>query len=67
MNELVDILVTTYNTNEKYLRRQLETILKQTHQNIQVYISDDKSTNEDVAPILKEYEQKDKRRTICFY
>jgi len=61
MEELVDILVTTYNTNEKFLRRQIETILKQTHQNIQVYISDDKSTNADVAPILEEYAQKDNR------
>jgi len=61
MDELVDILVTTYNTNEKYLRRQIETILKQTHNNIQIYISDDKSTDEKVATILKEYEQKDKR------
>lgn len=61
MEELVDVLVTTYNTNEKYLRRQIETILRQTHNNIQVYISDDKSTDKNVAPILEEYAQKDKR------
>ena len=61
MEELVDILVTTYNTNEKYLRRQIETILKQTHRNIRIYISDDKSQNENVAKILNEYEQKDNR------
>ena len=61
MSEKVDILVTTYNTNEKYLRKQIETILKQSHSNIQVYISDDKSPDEKVATILKEYEQKDKR------
>ena len=61
MEELVDILVTRYNTNEKYLRRQIETILKQTHHNIKVYISDDKSSDENVAKILKEYEQKDER------
>ena len=61
MGELVDILVTTYNTKEKYLRKQIETILKQTYQNIQVYISDDKSTDKNVAQILEEYAQKDKR------
>ena len=61
MGELVDILVTTYNTNEKYLRRQIETILKQTYNNIKVYISDDNSTEEHVAEILKEYAKKDNR------
>ena len=61
MDQLVDILVTTYNTKEKYLRKQIETILKQTYQNIQVYISDDKSTDENVAKILEEYAQKDNR------
>ena len=33
MEELVDILVTTYNTNEKYLRKQIESILRQTYNN----------------------------------
>ena len=61
MGELVDILVTTYNTNEKYLRKQIETILKQTYTNIQVYISDDKSPDENVHKILEEYASKDKR------
>lgn len=27
MDEVVDILVTTYNTNEKYLKKQIESIL----------------------------------------
>ncbi len=61
MEDLVDVLVTTYNTEEKYLRRQIGTILKQSHDNIQVYISDDKSNNENVRKILEEYAQKDKR------
>ena len=61
MSEKVDILVTTYNTNEKYLRKQIETILKQSHSNIQVYISDDKSPDENVAKILQEYAEKDNR------
>ena len=42
MEELVDILVATYNTEEKYLRKQIDSILKQTHTNIKIYISDDK-------------------------
>ena len=61
MEELVDILVATYNTNEKYLKKQIDSILRQTHKNIKIYISDDNSSDEKVAEILKEYEQKDKR------
>lgn len=61
MEEIVDILVTTYNTEEKYLKKQIESILKQTHKNIKIYISDDKSTNKNVEKILKEYEKKDDR------
>lgn len=61
MDELVDILLTTYNTKEKYLRKQIDTILKQSYKNIKVYISDDKSTDSRVAEILKQYENQDKR------
>lgn len=61
MEELVDILVTTYNTNEKYLKKQIDSILRQTHKNIKIYISDDNSSDKKVADILKEYEQKDNR------
>ena len=61
MEELVDILVATYNTNEKYLKKQIDSILRQTHKNIKIYISDDNSSDEKVAKILKQYEQKDKR------
>lgn len=61
MEELVDILVATYNTNEKYLRKQIESILRQTHKNLKIYISDDKSSDKKVAEILREYEKKDNR------
>ena len=61
MEEIVDILVTTYNTKEKFLRKQIESLLKQTYTNIKIYISDDRSTDENVQKILKEYEAKDNR------
>ena len=61
MEELVDILVTTYNTNEKYLKKQIDSILRQTYKNIKVYISDDNSTDLKIAGILKQYKEKDKR------
>ena len=40
MEEKVDILLATYN-GEKYLKEQIESILKQTYKNIQIIISDD--------------------------
>ena len=61
MEELVDILVTTYNTNEKYLKKQIESILKQTYKNIRIYISDDNSLDTKVADILKKYKEQDER------
>lgn len=64
MEELVDILVATYNTEEKYLRKQIDSILKQTHTNIKIYISDDKSTEPNIEKILREYEKKDERIKI---
>ena len=64
MEELVDILVTTYNTKEKYLKKQIESLLRQTYKNIKIYISDDNSSDEKVAKILKEYAKKDDRVKI---
>lgn len=61
MEEVVDILITTYNTEEKFLRKQIESILKQTYTNIKIYISDDKSTENNVQEILNEYKDKDGR------
>lgn len=66
MEDLVDILMTVYNTEIKYLKEQIDSILKQTHKNIKIYISDDASKNEEVKRILKEYEQKDNRIILFF-
>ena len=61
MEDKVDILLTTYNTKEEYLKQQIDSILNQTHTNFELIISDDCSPNEEVRKILKEYEKKDKR------
>lgn len=64
MGESVDILLTTYNTNIKYLKQQIESILKQTYQNFRLLISDDFSKKEEIRTILKEYKEKDERITL---
>lgn len=61
MEEKVEVLLTTYNTNLKYLKEQIESILNQTYKNISLIISDDCSTKNEVKEILKEYEKKDDR------
>ena len=59
--EKIDILMATYN-GEKYLRGQIDSILSQTYKNFNLIISDDASTDS-TQKILKEYEQKDKRKS----
>lgn len=44
MNELVSIVVPIYNV-EKYIDRCLETIVKQTYQNLEIILVDDGSTD----------------------
>ena len=61
MEDLVDVLVATYNTDATYLKKQIQSILKQTYKNLHIYISDDCSTKPEIKEILKEFAQKDKR------
>lgn len=61
MEDLVDVLIATYNTEKKYLEKQIQSILKQTYKNLQIYISDDCSTKPEVQEILKDFAKKDKR------
>lgn len=61
---LVDILLPTYNTNEKYLREQIESLINQTYKNIKIYISDDCSTDNHILNVLDEYQNKDSRITF---
>ena len=64
MEELVDIILATYQTDIKYLKEQIDSILEQTYKNIHLIISDDKSPNPEIQKILKQYEEKDERVTI---
>lgn len=61
MGEKVDILLATYNTNIKFLKEQIDSILSQTYNNFKLLISDDNSTDNELIDTLKKYEEKDKR------
>ncbi|CAM4017028.1 glycosyltransferase family 2 protein [Arcobacter cloacae] len=54
--KLIYILLATYN-GEKYLRDQLDSLLKQTYQNWVLWIHDDNS-NDNTVNIIREYERK---------
>ncbi len=66
MEEKIDVLMATYNTNINFLKAQIESILNQTYTHIKLLISDDLSTNEEVRKTLKEYASKDDRITLYF-
>ncbi len=66
MDETVDILLATYETNSKFLKQQIESILNQTYTNIHLIISDDNSKSEELKNILEEIAKNDKRVEIYF-
>ncbi|MFT9273881.1 MAG: glycosyltransferase, partial [Liquorilactobacillus nagelii] len=55
----VAIMMATYN-GQKYLDKQIDSILDQTYHNWELFISDDKSKDETLE-ILKKYQKKDSR------
>lgn len=59
INKKVSILVAVYNT-EQYLRECLDSLLGQTHNNIQIICIDDASTDNSLA-ILNDYASRDSR------
>src|SRR5690554_2324911 len=58
-NQLISIAMCTYN-GEKYLEEQLISILKQTYKNLEVVITDDKSTDKTIS-IIKKLQKQDSR------
>lgn len=58
-NPLISIAMCTYN-GERYIKEQLDSILSQTYTNIELIITDDKSSDRTVS-IIKEYQARDKR------
>lgn len=59
MNPKVSIVVPIYNT-EKYLNKCLDSIINQTHQNLEIILIDDGSTDNS-SKIIDSYAQKDSR------
>lgn len=66
MEDNIDIILTTYNTKQEYLGKQINSILNQTYANFNLLISDDNSSDENIKKILEEYSKKDTRIKIYF-
>ena len=59
MNELITVGISCYNI-ERYIARAIESVLKQTHENLEILIVDDGSTDQSGA-ICDEYAARDNR------
>lgn len=56
---LISVIVPVYN-HEKFIAQALESVINQTYSNLQILVSDDKSTDKS-SEIINEYAAKDKR------
>ena len=63
---LISIVMPTYNTDEKFLRLCIESVLDQSYSNWELCIADDASSDLQVIKVLEEYQTKDKRiKVVC--
>ncbi len=63
---LISIVMPVYNPRPKYLRKALDSVLRQLYPNWQLCIADDASTDPEVRVVLKEYARCDPRIQVAF-
>ena len=61
---LLSVLMPTFNTPEKFLRKAIESVINQIYENWELCIADDASTKAHVRKVLKEYADRDSRIKI---
>ena len=66
MTPLISVLMPVYNPDLKFLEEAIESVRGQTHENWELCIADDRSTDERVRPFLEEMAQRDSRLKIVF-
>jgi O-antigen biosynthesis protein len=63
---LISLIMPVYDTPEKWLRRAIESVIKQLYPNWELCIADDASSKPHVKEILTEYRAKDARIKVMF-
>lgn len=61
MNNLVSVIMSTYNEEMEWIKQSLDSILNQTYKNIEFIIVIDNPQNKDLINILNEYQKRDNR------
>ena len=64
MDECISVIMSTYNEQEVWLRKSIESILGQTYANLEFIIVIDNPQNEDLIRVVEEYAHKDSRVRI---
>lgn len=60
-NELISVVMSTYNEPEEWIRKSIESILGQTLRRVEFLIVCDNPNNKELVSLLEEYKEKDNR------
>jgi glycosyltransferase involved in cell wall biosynthesis len=63
---LISILMPTYNVDEKWLRKCIQSVQGQYYENWELCIADDASTDTQVRPVLEQFQMEDERIKVVF-
>jgi len=63
---VISVLVPTYNTQEKWLRRAIDSVREQLYPHWELCVADDASTTAGVREVLEEYSRSDSRIRVVF-
>ena len=66
MTPLISVLMPVYNPDLKFLEEAIESVRRQTYEDWELCIADDRSTGERVRPFLEEMSKRDARLKIVF-
>lgn len=66
LQPLISVILPVYNTEERYLRLAIDSVLAQVYENWELCIVDDASPGSHIKPLLEEYSARDSRIKILF-
>jgi glycosyltransferase involved in cell wall biosynthesis len=66
LKPLISVVMPTYNTPERFLRRAIDSVLGQSYPHWELCIADDASSDPDVRRLLQEYQAKDARIRVAY-